>query len=478
MQIRRFATRSAALAGFFTLSSSLAIASLNPNQVLVVYNSEEDDSANIYQFYKTVYPSVLGFDLKDPKMGAGNITYNDYEAKIASKLRNFLSSNNLQSQIACITMTKGLPHRIIDINQGNIGDNPSQPLINLVNGGNATYASVDSEISLLWQNLRNGENNGRMDSRADNFVLNPYHGRNVSFTSFNRTNVAQNKTFVNNGGFFWTMQKPGGAPADAGDIYMVSRLDARTRQQVYDMVDRAVNILFDRNTDRLILDKPSGGTLDNGNLGAGDPGYSGPDYTDTFAAMSGTWANFQFDQTNNFIIGNSGSPPNYPAPPAGPPANHVRYTGPVAAYSSYGTNGGGLTGYVKTFNGQLVNGAIFNTIESYNGRDFGGIGGFIGQGQLAEWIEAGGTFGIGNVWEPFSFSVADNEHLWKNFFDNGLTWAEAAWSSIPWISWQQMVIGDPLARAVFVPADLVPEPGTTALLALAATSLLRRARWN
>ena len=43
-------------------------------------------------------------------------------------------------------------------------------------------------------------------------------------------------------------------------------------------------------------------------------------------------------------------------------------------------------------------------------------------------------------------SVADNEQIAKNFLLGNLTWAEAAYTSLPALSWQQIVLGDPLAR--------------------------------
>jgi len=94
-------------------------------------------------------------------------------------------------------------------------------------------------------------------------------------------------------------------------------------------------------------------------------------------------------------------------------------------------------------------GAIFNTIESWNGRDFGGLGllGFQMQEQAADFIAAGGTFAMANAWEPLADSVPDNRYIVQNFVLGNLTWAEAAWTSIPALSWMQMVLGDPLARA-------------------------------
>ncbi|MEO1511304.1 MAG: GC-type dockerin domain-anchored protein, partial [Planctomycetota bacterium] len=56
--------------------------------------------------------------------------------------------------------------------------------------------------------------------------------------------------------------------------------------------------------------------------------------------------------------------------------------------------------------------------------------------------------------------LSGTEWLVRNFVLGGMTWAEAAWSSIPAVSWMQIVLGDPLAMArlevevVCSPADL------------------------
>jgi hypothetical protein len=89
---------------------------------------------------------------------------------------------------------------------------------------------------------------------------------------------------------------------------------------------------------------------------------------------------------------------------------------------------------------------MFNTIESYNGRALNGLGTLFNQAQVAGFIAAGGTFGIGMVWEPFTFSLPDNEFMMTNMLVNGLTWGEAAYTSLPVLSWQHVVVGDPLGK--------------------------------
>ena len=43
-------------------------------------------------------------------------------------------------------------------------------------------------------------------------------------------------------------------------------------------------------------------------------------------------------------------------------------------------------------------------------------------------------------------TIPDNEFLVTNVLEGNLNWAEAAWTSIPCLSWMHVVIGDPLAR--------------------------------
>ena len=125
----------------------------------------------------------------------------------------------------------------------------------------------------------------------------------------------------------------------------------------------------------------------------------------------------------------------------------------LIGYASYGgnhnQNGSGESppggaNYINCY--RFAPGAMFNTIESYNGRALNGLGTLFNQAQVAGFIAAGGTFGIGMVWEPFTFSLPDNEFMMTNMLVNGLTWGEAAYTSLPVLSWQHVVVGDPLGK--------------------------------
>src|SRR5205814_669498 len=104
---------------------------------------------------------------------AGDISYTDFPAKIRNPIRAYLIANNLTQRVRCLVMTRGLPHRMQDSNHPAVGDDPGS-FIDEVNASDATCASVDSQLTLLWLDLDAGENGGAADSKDDGCILNPY----------------------------------------------------------------------------------------------------------------------------------------------------------------------------------------------------------------------------------------------------------------------------------------------------------------
>ena len=242
-----------------------------------------------------------------------------------------------------------------------------------------------------------------------------------------------------------------------GDFYLVCRIDGQTAGDALALIQRARHLVVNRARAVVVLDEndvempdwvDANKELDDDALAeaAGVPGLfeAHDDYEAARDALEGDGWQVVYDDTALFL-------------------RAADVEAPLIAYSSYGTNhghdgseapplGGAYTGQY-----QLARGAIFNTIESYNGRSLCGLDTLYDQGQVTDFIAVGGTFGIGHVYEPFSFAVPDNEYLLVNFLVNRMSWAEAAWSSIPVLSWQHVVLGDPLARVeavVDLTADL------------------------
>lgn len=415
---------------------------LQPQQVLVVYNSARSDSLAVYEHYRSRRPGVRGLDLDDDALAPGNISYDDFVARIRDPIRRHLANHSLADQVVVLTLTRGLPHRILNMS-GNpfVGDNPTDSGA-LLEGGNATYATVDSELTLLWQDLRHGpqlgERGGSFDSYADNYILNPYFNQTRSITGHRRAAIQQRVSFVDTGSGAWRWRRSGSGTrgADAGRMFLTTRLDGPTNQSVFDMIDRAQSIRFDTEVDTLLFDKRT------------PPDIDGGDYEAARTALADHWPQLRFDNSSAFLVGPAQEVPD---------ARATVVTDPIAALVTYGANHSNASqaGYVSSFNGQLADGAIMLSFESYNARQFGPVGGFQGQGQLGAWVAAGGTLGAGTAWEPFGQGIARVEPVLANFLVNGLSWAEAAWSGIAQLSWQHVVLGDPLAVASFSAAPAV-----------------------
>jgi len=161
------------------------------------------------------------------------------------------------------------------------------------------------------------------------------------------------------------------------------------------------------------------------------------------------------------------------------PASRVNPQG-VVLLATYGRNGdeGSASNYLLAggpgggtlFN--VVNGAVFTSIESYNGVTmFSDVNTApTPQGKLVDFISIGGTAAIGHSFEPQSDAAIDNEFLFYNLLadPNGtgkadLTLVEAAFTAIPYLSWSEVLIGDPLMRIAYGPGGLAwtPKQGDT-----------------
>ena len=412
---------------------------LEPDQVLIVYNSLDEDSEAIQKYYREARPGVAGLDLRNREiLGRHTISYPTFRRAIRQPIRDFLRKEPGRAvSFLCIVLTKGIPHRLDDMNHRGIGDNPEQEKVEWLAKGDLTAASVDSELTLLWQNLEQFEEGRPFDSRADGFIVNPFYGQIKPFAEFDRRFVASPKRFIDisqvvigtvayQAGWEAVTPRLVSERLRPGDLYLVTRLDGRSRQDVFASIDRAQNIEIDPSQCLIILDANARGGLDRA------------DYQRTSVLLRKAGWNVLYDSTEEFITGDE-------------------LDRPVLAYASYGKNDWGgdepeSTDYIASFD--FVPGAIFNTLESFNGRDFGGAGDRPNAGkvqtQLSDFIAAGGTLGIGNVWEPFSFAAADNELLLDAFLNRGWTFAEAAYSSLMVLSWQQIVVGDPLARVTVI----------------------------
>lgn len=455
-----------------------ATAQLRQEEVLVVYDSRIADSLAVAEYYagskkvpggagnlagarpgvRVVNLSALGAPVTTP----GDISYANFATNIRNPLRAHMTAQGLAREVRSIVLTKGLPHRILDTDAGAGGDNPTI-LVDEYSANDATMASVDTELVLLWLDLNAGEAGGASDSKADGAIVSPFWKSSTPIRHFPQTNIdVTARTFTASGnGPTWLPS--GSAPARIlqGDVYLICRLDGPTVADVRASIDRAANVYYNALTHAAILDESdSDGVANPGANGEFDNSASGfpalrdaDDYEitrDEFIADTrfiSTFARYNaLAGNNNFLVGPLQSWP------VGVPV----VSNPVVLVTHYGANHNGRPGtiggtladtiYATSYN--LANGAMMNTMESFNGRAFGGLGQnpFVNQMQVSAFIAGGGTFGIGNVWEPLADTVPDSRYLARNFIRGELSWAEAASTATPAISWMQMAIGDPLAR--------------------------------
>jgi hypothetical protein len=111
-----------------------------------------------------------------------------------------------------------------------------------------------------------------------------------------------------------------------------------------------------------------------------------------------------------------------------------------------------------------VPGAVFNSLESFNAVTMF-TDAYTGQAKLADFIDIGGTAAVGHAFEPVRGAAIQGEFLTANLLrdDNGdgkgdLCLAEAAFSAMPYLSWSEVLIGDPLMRLQNGPGRILDTP--------------------
>ncbi|GAB4385197.1 MAG: hypothetical protein Kow0022_10190 [Phycisphaerales bacterium] len=451
-------------------------AQLRADQVLVVYDSRRASERDVAEFYAGsakvpggagnlpgVHPGVHVFNLQTAGVAAaspGNISYADFITLIRDPIRNYLQSQSLARQVRCIVLTKGMPHRIQDSDNAPVGDQPTNMFQEFLMG-DANCASVDNELVLLWQNLGEGEAGGRGDSFSDGLILNPYHNASQPIGSYSNAHIQVAKPFVVYGsslGKYWYV--PDTEPIEhqltPGDMYLVVRLDGHTVEDVQAMVNRAQGIMYDVNNAAFVFDEADSNGIADATPNSELDNQTGPTrINDDFeTARDLLLADGRFDPSRVHYDALGGTGHWIVGPNVDYGGEGLLVPDSLILLSHYGSNhfnapnGAGVSAndtFAESFN--YLPGAIFNTIESYNARAFGPLGTRFNQEQVADFIAAGGTFGIGHCWEPFAYTVTDSEPLVRNFILGRMTWAEAAYTAIPALSWHYIVVGDPLARA-------------------------------
>jgi len=424
---RRLVIGLAVLVG--TLVSGPARA-LDEQNVLLVWNSASATSTAVRDMYIARRPGVVQFDLNDSTITGGSVNRTNYVNKIQQPIRAFINGtntgNDLSTQIMAIAITRGVPVRISGSNEFTV---------------QSTFASVDSSLALLQQNLE-VQGSGALPWRYAGVAFNPYHTRlNQPITNFSRNLVKFERGFttLNASGLpYWFLSN-----FSPGDMYLVCRIDAAPTgettalEEIEALIERTRRLVVVREHVQALLDEfaPEFGQLD----GAGAPPIFpiADDFSVTFNALTNIGINTLHDETFAFITGDKLPDPDQQLVVLGTYGENHNLGGA-------GENPPGVGTYFQTYFPHPA--AVAVTYESFNGNSIVNGQPRGGQEQMLNWISRGASFGVATINEPFTFSVAQLRFLTRNLYEFNMSYAEAAWSSIPPTVWQHVALGDPLAR--------------------------------
>lgn len=363
---------------------------LDANGVLVLYNNDSPDGKQIADYYAAVHPGVRLLGLSNVPTSE-EITASTYLQIIRPQVRAALDSS-----VDVIVTTKGLPLRIYNPNTP-----ASFPYSYTDSSGHQhtvfedtykRYSSLESELTRIdtfgtWKQM--GDQTWWYPPAGSNPSANPYFRRDVPFSHTDPLNES---------------------------MRLSARLDGFTAADVISSINRAQNAYLVPSYQQVVIDDSPLA-----------PAYGLTTMPSLAAMLSQMGQNHIYDNTVDPVL---------TAPR------------PVIGYVSNGVNdgpGGLQLGYpTQQLHFNLANGAIFHTWESYNGVTFD-PNKMTGQGLIAQWIQSGGTAGIAHVEEPTAstYTVTNEDQLFDMML-KGYTFAEAAWSATPQLSYVNTVVGDPL----------------------------------
>ncbi|MEM9083524.1 MAG: hypothetical protein AAGB34_08010, partial [Planctomycetota bacterium] len=428
------------------------VLALQPSELLLVWNSASTESSQIRDAYIAAYPEVMEFDLNDPTLVVDRLSYAEFDTKVREPLAAYIDTNFVTlvdglrhvTGLRAMATTRGLPGEISGTDE-------------FTGGFVSTFASFESELSLVMYDLRP---TGTEPDKDIGPIRNPWYTETgIDFSSTTLVVVNSLAAISSPSNKLAQQFVPLANTSHRHAVFPVCRLDGPQLNGVSGvenaiaMIERTsqpitvpvcgVRALFDE------LPTSTGADLDfNGDppvYPAIDDFDSTVNYLDQLllAGASSSMETF-LDSTLDFIDGQDA----------------VAQETPLIAYGSFGENHDingsngedppGVGVYLRSFD-NFHPAAVFLSYESFNGNSVvaGGIRG--GQQQALDFIGLGGSFTIAHVREPTTIFVAKFRWLLENFYEHNLTFAEAAFASIPGVSWQSTPVGNPLARLDLVP---------------------------
>ncbi|MDP3149200.1 MAG: right-handed parallel beta-helix repeat-containing protein [Ignavibacteria bacterium] len=412
--------------------------------VLIVYNSLDQTSIDVKEYYKNArnIPASNVFHL-DSLVGK-NITVNGSTHKViiaeggniirdsinhlngtwyasshawkyfyqyvAAPIKDYITSNNLTS-IRYIVLCKGTPFYIqaacdstnvianlaVDGLLAMLGTNNYDILLDSIYSKYRSYAVPNYHIWDYWQQMQ---------------ITNPYYTGSAYLNMDNRFN----------GGVFTESWNGNTIKFD----YLVSHLDGISYNIIEGMIDKSALAINSDNYDWFI---------------DADPypchGYSiMVDFANSTASNLSSigFTNYSFNTNEDTVTFHNKPIMSYSS-------NGVHTTKPPNIYEGQTLH----PDYIQSqLNFNYPAGAIFNSAESYNAWRLSSITrASAPMGQIVEFFLKGGTVGVGHANEPFADGIIRDGVMFPAY-QVGYSFIDAAYMGMPYLAWQNVVVGDPL----------------------------------
>jgi uncharacterized protein (TIGR03790 family) len=371
-------------------------------EVLIVVNGNSPLSVAIGEYYrqKRNVPAsnvlTLSIPLSDPNLGVSSqetvTTASLFDLRIRTPIETFLTTNGLVDQIEIIVLAAGIAHRYTpEASPATCALSYPQYL------RDCARASVDAEIATLFSTLPTAGGIG-----ANGEARNPYFDSSEPFSTWRDANpTAPLKYLVARLAGFQTPVDAGtGAPADVKAL-----IDAAQAGPV------PGNVLVDQAPSLSVGLRASNGM-----------------WLNPIAALLGAMGIAVTNNTTNTFVSNQTALAGY----ASWGSNDNHDAGPPF----YGTIGG------NTYPGSFAQRSIAADLVSTSARTFV-AGSLYDQSLSADLVRLGAAGVAGSVFEPLTIGLGRAPVLFRHYF-MGARAIEAHYRSIPYLSWMNVWIGDPL----------------------------------
>ena len=424
-----------------------------PENVLVVYNNNDDSLGIISNSVKNYYvdarnipgSNVVGLDSLVSKnitvdgvthpvilADGGNIirdslnhewdtwfatqhAWKYYYQYVATPIKEWIVNHNLTSTIRYIVLCKGVPYKIQACGDhgsaiGNIG---VDGLLCLLNTNN--YETLLDSMYTKWRRYAHPDYT-YWDYDNQMVITNPYE----DVSQYLNMNYRFKPEVYTRTWDVFTVKLD----------YLVSHLDGTSYDMVKGIIDRSTEAIHSSDYDWFIDADPIpclGGSIMVSFANAA-----------ASALNSIGFLNYSFDTTEDTVTYHNKPVMSYSS-------NGVHTTlGPYHDPDCY--NPAFSPDYIQSqLNFEYAPGAIFNTAESYNAERLSSITRHPGaeMGQTVEFFLEGGTLAVGHPYEPFTSGIVEDGRMFPAY-QLGYSFVDAVYLGMPYLAWQNVVVGDPL----------------------------------